>query len=104
MYSSIVFTIGLFCYMYMHYKRLFYNWIKHRDPQDKFKFYLQRNNRTLKSHVKQAPRFDHLILCNSFSWLNTIEGFEYWDKFYINWLEFYTKWAKKHQKSRSYEL
>lgn len=90
--------------MYMNYKRLFLNWIKQRDPRNTFENCLRRNNRTLKSHVKEAPLYDHLIIFNSFSWLNTIEGFEYWGKLYINWLEFYTKWAKKHQKSRSYEL
>jgi hypothetical protein len=83
----------------MNYKRLFLNWLKQRDPQDKFEFYLQRNNRTLKSHVKQAPRFDHLILCNSFSWLHTSIGFSYWPDLYTDWLEFYKEWAEEHQKN-----
>lgn len=104
MYSSIVFTIGLFYYMYMHYKRLFYNWIKQRDPHNIFEVYLQRNNKTLKSHVKNVSRFDNLILCNSFSWLHTREGFSYWDDLYTDWLEFYKKWIRNHQKSTSYEI
>ena len=75
----------------MNYKRLFLNWIKQKNQRDVFEFYLQRNNQTLKNHVRQAPHFDHLILCNSFSWLNTIKGFQYWDKLYTDWLEFYIK-------------
>ena len=104
MYSSIVFTIGLFCYMYMNYKRLFLNWIKQRDPKNLFELHLQRNNKTLKYHVKKAPCFDHLILCNSFSWLHTSIGFSYWADLYTDWLEFYKEWAEEHQKSISYEL
>lgn len=88
----------------MSYKRLFLNWIKQRDPQNKFEFYLQINNRTLKSHVKKAPRFENLILCNSFSWIHTSIGFSYWADLYTDWLEFYKEWAKKHHKSISYEL
>ena len=102
--SSIVFTIGLFYYMYMNYKRLFLNWIKKRDPQNKFEFYLQRNNKTLKSHVKKASRFDSLILCNSFSWMRTSIGVMYWADLYTDWLEFYKEWAEKHHKSISYAL
>lgn len=90
--------------MYMDYKRLFLNWIKQRDPQDVFEFHLQRNNQTLKNHVKQAPRFDHLIICNSFSWLDTSKGFSYWDKLYGDWLKFYAGWVREHKKSTSYEL
>lgn len=104
MYSSIVFTIGLFYYMYMNYKRLFLNWIKQRDPQNIFEFYLKRHNQTLKSHVKKSIHFNHLIMVNSFSWLDTIEGFPYWADLYTDWLAFYNEWAKKHQKSISYEL
>jgi hypothetical protein len=104
MYSSIVFTIGLFCYMNMSYKRLFLNWIKQRDPKNIFELHLQRKNKTLKDHVNKASRFDHLILCNSFSWLHTSIGFSYWADLYTDWLEFYTEWAEKHHKSISYEL
>lgn len=103
-YSSIVFTIGLFYYMYMNYKRLFFNWIKQRDPHNIFKFYLKRNNKTLKSHIKNAPHYAHLIMFNSFSWLDTMEGFPYWSQLYHDWLEFYSEWARNHQKSISYEL
>lgn len=103
-YSSIVFTIGLFYYMYMSYKRLFLNWIKQKDPQNKFEFYLQRNNQTLKRHVRMAPDYDHLILCNSFSWLDTNVGFFYWDHLYCDWTEFCKKWIRNHRKSTSYEL
>ena len=92
MYSSIVFTIGLFCYMYMSYKRLFLNWIKQRDPQNKFEFYLQINNRTLKSHVRKAPSYYHLIVRNSFYWADTIEGYAYWDHLHNDWLAFYNEW------------
>lgn len=102
MYSSIVFTIGLFYYMYMNYKRLFLNWIKQKDPKNIFETYLQSNNRTLKSHVKQAPRFDHLILCNSFSWLHTNIGFLHWDQLYCDWLDFYREWAKSHYNNNSH--
>lgn len=104
MYSSIVLTIGLFYYMYMNYKRLFLNWIKQRDPQNIFEFYLQRHGQTLKSHVKNSTHFNHLIMLSSFSWLDTIEGFPYWADLYTDWLAFYNEWAKKHQKSISYEL
>lgn len=75
MYSSIVFTIGLFYYRYMDYKRLFLNWIKQRDLRNTFDDCLRSNNLTLKSHVKSVSRFDNLILCNSFSWLDTRVGF-----------------------------
>lgn len=88
----------------MNYKRLFFNWIKQRDSRNIFETYLKSNNRTLKSHVKQAPSFDHLILCNSFSWLHTREEFSYWADLYTDWLAFYNEWAEKHQKSISYEL
>lgn len=103
-YSSIVFTIGLFYYMYMSYKRLFLNWIKQKDPQNKFEFYLQRNNQTLKRHVKKASSYYNLIVSNSFYWSDTIEGYAYWDLFHENWLKFYNKWTRNHRKSTSYEL
>lgn len=103
-YSSIVFTIGLFYYMYMNYKRLFLNWIKQRDPQNIFEFYLKRNNQTLKRHVKNAAHFNHLLMCSSFSWLDTMEGFPYWADLYTDWLAFYNEWARSHQKSIPYEL
>lgn len=90
--------------MYMHYKRLFLNWIKQRDPKNLFELHLQRNNKTLKYHVKNASRFDNIILCNSFSWMRTSIGFMYWADLYTDWLEFYKEWAKKHHKSISYEL
>lgn len=90
--------------MYMSYKRLFLNWIKQRDPQNIFEHRLQRNNKTLKRHVKIAHRFDALILCNSFSWISSSEGFLYWADLYTDWLEFYKEWAEKHHKSISYEL
>ena len=102
MYSSIVFTIGLFCYMYMNYKRLFLNWIKQRDPQNKFEFYLQRNNRTLKSHVKKAPSYYHLITRNSFYWADTIEGYAYWDRLHNDWLAFYNEWITSRYSNNSY--
>ena len=90
--------------MYMSYKRLFLNWIKQRDPQNIFELYLHLNNKTLKSHVKNVPRFDHLILCNSFSWMRTSIGFAYWNQLYCDWLTFYKKWEQNHQKNTSYEL
>ena len=90
--------------MYMDYKRLFLNWIKQKDPQNIFEFYLQRNNQTLKSHVKMASDYDHLILFNSFSWLDTSVGFYYWDHLYYDWIKFYKKWIQNHQKNTSYEL
>lgn len=96
MYSSIVFTIGLFCYMYMSYKRLFLNWIRKNDPLNIFGDCLQGNNRTLKSHVKNSRCFDDLILRNSFSWLDTSVGFPYWAGLYTDWLEFYQEWMQNH--------
>ena len=90
--------------MYMSYKRLFLNWIKQRDPQNIFEFYLHLNNKTLKNHVKNVPRFDHLILCNSFSWIHTTIGFAYWDQLYCDWIKFYKEWIQNHQKDISYEL
>ena len=88
--------------MYMSYKRLFLNWIKQKDPQNKFEFYLRRNNRTLKSHCKKSSQYSHLIKIHAFSWIDTIEGFEYWNKLYINWLKFYTKWVKSHYNNNSH--
>lgn len=102
--SSIVFTIGLFYYMYMDYRRLFLNWIKQKDPRNIFENCLRRNNRTLKSHVKNSLRFDRLIIFNSFSWLDSIEGFSHWADLYTDWLAFYEEWTQKHQKNTSYEL
>lgn len=87
----------------MNYKRLFLNWIKQKDPQNIFEFYLQRHNKTLKSHVKNSAYFNHLIILSSFSWLDTMEGFSYWADLYTDWLKFYKEWAEKHQESISYE-
>jgi hypothetical protein len=86
----------------MDYKRLFLNWIKQRDPQNKFEFYLQRHNQTLKSHVKNSSHFHHLIMLSSFSWLDTIEGFPYWANLYTDWLAFYNEWAKSHYNNNSH--
>lgn len=82
--------------MYMHYKRLFLNWIKQKDPQNKFEFYLQRNNRTLKSHVKKVSTYSHLVVRDSFYWADTIEGFSYWDRLHNDWLAFYNEWVLNH--------
>ena len=88
--------------MYMNYKRLFLNWIKQRDPRNIFDDCLRSNNQTLKNHVKSVSRFDNLIICNSFSWLDTRVGFSHWADLYTDWLEFYNEWVKSHYNNNSH--
>ena len=90
--------------MYMDYRRLFLNWIKQKEQRDTFEFYLQRNNQTLKNHIKQATQYGHLIIFNSFSWIDTTEGYGYWNSFHNDWIDFYIRWTRNHHKRRTYEL
>ena len=82
----------------MNYKRLFLDWLKKNDPENKFEYRLSMFGKTLKCHVKNNLEYSRLIICDSFSWIDTPEGGNFWFNLHSNWILFCYNWIKKHQK------
>lgn len=82
----------------MNYKRLFLDWLKKNDPENKFEYRLSTFGKTLKYHIKNNSNYSHLIIFDSFCWIDTPEGGCFWNSFHANWVLFCSNWMRTHRK------